>query len=149
MLFALSSQSVVHRVPRCTGVGNMGRSPCCEKAHTNKGAWTKEEDEKLVSYIKAHGEGCWRSLPKAAGPLRSTSCAASKLASNSIQLCSSCCSPLACRFASMRKELQAQVDKLPPARPQARQLHGGGRRAHHQATWRAREQVCHLAVPIR
>ncbi|CAL9058252.1 myb-related protein 308-like [Musa acuminata AAA Group] len=70
MLFALSSQSVVHRVPRCTGVGNMGRSPCCEKAHTNKGAWTKEEDEKLVSYIKAHGEGCWRSLPKAAGLLR-------------------------------------------------------------------------------
>nr|XP_009404325.1 PREDICTED: myb-related protein Zm38-like isoform X1 [Musa acuminata subsp. malaccensis] len=45
----------------------MGRSPCCEKAHTNKGAWTKEEDEKLISYIKAHGEGCWRSLPKAAG----------------------------------------------------------------------------------
>lgn len=45
----------------------MGRSPCCEKAHTTKGAWTKEEDEKLVSYIKAHGEGCWRSLPKAAG----------------------------------------------------------------------------------
>ncbi|RWW68947.1 hypothetical protein BHE74_00023494 [Ensete ventricosum] len=48
----------------------MGRSPCCEKAHTNKGAWTKEEDEKLISYIKAHGEGCWRSLPKAAGLLR-------------------------------------------------------------------------------
>ncbi|XP_042400336.1 myb-related protein 308-like [Zingiber officinale] len=48
----------------------MGRSPCCEKAHTNKGAWTKEEDEKLVSYIKAHGEGRWRSLPKDAGLLR-------------------------------------------------------------------------------
>ncbi|XP_010526552.1 PREDICTED: transcription repressor MYB4 [Tarenaya hassleriana] len=48
----------------------MGRSPCCEKAHTNKGAWTKEEDERLVSYIQAHGEGCWRSLPKAAGLLR-------------------------------------------------------------------------------
>ncbi|CAL9198215.1 unnamed protein product [Musa hybrid cultivar] len=48
----------------------MGRSPCCEKARTNKGAWTKEEDEKLVCYIKAHGEGCWRSLPKAAGLLR-------------------------------------------------------------------------------
>ncbi|CAL9198221.1 unnamed protein product [Musa hybrid cultivar] len=68
MLFALSSQSVVHREPRCTGVGNMGRSPCF--VDTNKGAWTKEEDEKLVSYIKAHGEGCWRSLPKAAGLLR-------------------------------------------------------------------------------
>ncbi|KAL0431212.1 UNVERIFIED_CONTAM: Transcription repressor [Sesamum radiatum] len=48
----------------------MGRSPCCEKEHTNKGAWTKEEDERLVKYIKQHGEGCWRSLPKAAGLLR-------------------------------------------------------------------------------
>ena len=45
----------------------MGRSPCCEKAHTNKGAWSKEEDERLISYIRAHGEGGWRSLPKAAG----------------------------------------------------------------------------------
>jgi predicted RNA-binding protein len=45
----------------------MGRSPCCEKAHTNKGAWTKEEDQRLIAYIKANGEGCWRSLPKAAG----------------------------------------------------------------------------------
>ncbi|KAL5204434.1 hypothetical protein ABZP36_009305 [Zizania latifolia] len=44
----------------------MGRSPCCEKAHTNKGAWTKEEDQRLIAYIKANGEGCWRSLPKAA-----------------------------------------------------------------------------------
>ncbi|XP_010555232.1 PREDICTED: transcription repressor MYB4-like [Tarenaya hassleriana] len=48
----------------------MGRSPCCEKEHTNKGAWTKEEDDRLIAYIKAHGEGCWRSLPKAAGLLR-------------------------------------------------------------------------------
>lgn len=45
----------------------MGRSPCCEKAHTNKGAWTKEEDQRLINYIRAHGEGCWRSLPKSAG----------------------------------------------------------------------------------
>ncbi|MQL71185.1 hypothetical protein Taro_003514 [Colocasia esculenta] len=48
----------------------MGRSPCCEKAHTNKGAWTKEEDQRLIAYIRAHGEGCWRTLPKAAGLLR-------------------------------------------------------------------------------
>ncbi|OIV98125.1 hypothetical protein TanjilG_25990 [Lupinus angustifolius] len=48
----------------------MGRSPCCEKEHTNKGAWTKEEDERLINHIKIHGEGCWRSLPKAAGLLR-------------------------------------------------------------------------------
>lgn len=45
----------------------MGRSPCCEKQHTNKGAWTKEEDQRLINYIKTNGEGCWRSLPKAAG----------------------------------------------------------------------------------
>ncbi|CAH8388245.1 unnamed protein product [Eruca vesicaria subsp. sativa] len=48
----------------------MGRSPCCEKAHTNKGAWTKEEDQLLIDYIRIHGEGCWRSLPKSAGLLR-------------------------------------------------------------------------------
>ncbi|KAG2238624.1 hypothetical protein Bca52824_092115 [Brassica carinata] len=48
----------------------MGRSPCCEKDHTNKGAWTKEEDHKLIAYIKSHGEGCWRSLPASAGLLR-------------------------------------------------------------------------------
>ncbi|CAA7400332.1 unnamed protein product [Spirodela intermedia] len=48
----------------------MGRSPCCEKAHTNKGAWTKEEDQRLIAYIRAHGEGSWRSLPKTAGLLR-------------------------------------------------------------------------------
>uniref|UniRef100_A0A452Z6J5 Uncharacterized protein n=1 Tax=Aegilops tauschii subsp. strangulata TaxID=200361 RepID=A0A452Z6J5_AEGTS len=48
----------------------MGRSPCCEKEHTNKGAWTKEEDQRLIAYIRVNGEGCWRSLPKAAGLLR-------------------------------------------------------------------------------
>ncbi|XP_039012355.1 myb-related protein 308-like [Hibiscus syriacus] len=48
----------------------MGRTPCCEKGHTNKGAWAREEDERLIAYIQAHGQGCWRSLPKAAGLLR-------------------------------------------------------------------------------
>lgn len=48
----------------------MGRSPCCEKGHINKGAWSKEEDKRLIAYIRVHGEGCWRSLPKAAGLLR-------------------------------------------------------------------------------
>ncbi|XP_019184146.1 PREDICTED: myb-related protein 308-like [Ipomoea nil] len=48
----------------------MGRSPCCEKEYTNKGAWTKEEDDRLIRYINKHGEGCWRTLPKAAGLLR-------------------------------------------------------------------------------
>ena len=43
------------------------RKPCCEKKDTNKGAWSKQEDQKLIDYIKKHGEGCWRSLPEAAG----------------------------------------------------------------------------------
>ncbi|KAJ4769301.1 MYB transcription factor [Rhynchospora pubera] len=48
----------------------MGRAPCCEKVGLNKGRWTQEEDEILVNYIKSHGEGSWRSLPKKAGLLR-------------------------------------------------------------------------------
>ncbi|GMH04349.1 hypothetical protein Nepgr_006188 [Nepenthes gracilis] len=43
------------------------RKPCCEKEGINKGAWSKQEDQKLIDYINSHGEGCWRSLPKAAG----------------------------------------------------------------------------------
>nr|ACM62749.1 MYB1 [Garcinia mangostana] len=43
------------------------RRPCCDKQGNNKGAWSKQEDQKLIDYIRAHGEGCWRSLPKAAG----------------------------------------------------------------------------------
>ncbi|TQE01439.1 hypothetical protein C1H46_012919 [Malus baccata] len=33
----------------------------------NRGAWTALEDKILTAYIKAHGEGKWRSLPKRAG----------------------------------------------------------------------------------
>ncbi|KAJ0024969.1 hypothetical protein Pint_07661 [Pistacia integerrima] len=55
----------------------MGRSPCCEKAHTNKGAWTKEEDQRLIEYIRVHGEGCWRSLPKAAESIEENNCTSS------------------------------------------------------------------------
>nr|UNZ81758.1 transcription factor MYB 4 [Rheum palmatum] len=47
------------------------RKPCCDKeAGINKGAWSKQEDQKLMEYVSRHGEGCWRSLPKAAGLLR-------------------------------------------------------------------------------
>lgn len=45
----------------------MGRSPCCDKEHINKGTWSREEDLCLSNYIKANGEGNWRALPKAAG----------------------------------------------------------------------------------
>ncbi|KAK8526268.1 hypothetical protein V6N13_017320 [Hibiscus sabdariffa] len=46
------------------------RKPCCDKQDTNKGAWSKQEDQKLIDYIRIHGEGCWRTLPQAAGLLR-------------------------------------------------------------------------------
>ncbi|KAF5759875.1 putative transcription factor MYB-related family [Helianthus annuus] len=48
----------------------MGRAPCCEKEGLKRGRWTSEEDETLIKYIQAHGEGSWRSLPKNAGLLR-------------------------------------------------------------------------------
>ncbi|XP_042434963.1 myb-related protein 308-like [Zingiber officinale] len=48
------------------------RNPCrdVDKQATNRGAWSKEEDQKLIDYIALHGEVSWRSLPKAAGLLR-------------------------------------------------------------------------------
>ncbi|XP_002972684.2 myb-related protein 308 isoform X2 [Selaginella moellendorffii] len=45
----------------------MGRSPCCEKIGLNRGPWTREEDTLLTQYVNEHGEGSWRTLPKAAG----------------------------------------------------------------------------------
>ncbi|XP_075510824.1 transcription factor MYB17-like [Primulina tabacum] len=48
----------------------MGRAPCCDKKGLKKGPWTPEEDDKLVEYIKKHGHGSWRSLPKLAGIFR-------------------------------------------------------------------------------
>ena len=45
----------------------MGRSPCCSKEGLNRGAWTAAEDKMLTEYVKIHGEGRWRNLPKRAG----------------------------------------------------------------------------------
>ncbi|KAL2533252.1 Transcription repressor MYB6 [Abeliophyllum distichum] len=45
----------------------MGKNPCCSKVGLNRGAWTAAEDEILTDYIKLHGEGRWRNLPKKAG----------------------------------------------------------------------------------
>ncbi|RDX99380.1 Myb-related protein 308, partial [Mucuna pruriens] len=46
------------------------RKPSCDIKELNKGAWSKQEDQKLIDYIKKHGEVCWRTLPQAAGLLR-------------------------------------------------------------------------------
>ncbi|KAA8520769.1 hypothetical protein F0562_014959 [Nyssa sinensis] len=48
----------------------MGRAPCCSKVGLYRGPWTAKEDTLLKKYIRVHGEGNWRSLPKKAGLLR-------------------------------------------------------------------------------
>ncbi|XP_022736262.1 transcription factor MYB106-like [Durio zibethinus] len=45
----------------------MGRIPLCSVDGLKRGAWTAEEDQKLIAYIQKHGEGGWRSLAKKAG----------------------------------------------------------------------------------
>ncbi|XVF50092.1 hypothetical protein PTKIN_Ptkin04bG0066800 [Pterospermum kingtungense] len=45
----------------------MGRTTFCTADGLKKGAWTAEEDQKLIACIQKHGEGSWRSLPKKAG----------------------------------------------------------------------------------
>ncbi|GMI78199.1 hypothetical protein HRI_001489200 [Hibiscus trionum] len=45
----------------------MERTPNSRSDGLKKGAWTAEEDQKLISYIQKHGEGGWRFLPQKAG----------------------------------------------------------------------------------
>ncbi|KAK7411426.1 hypothetical protein VNO78_02859 [Psophocarpus tetragonolobus] len=45
----------------------MGRTPCCSHEQLRKGAWTVQEDQKLIAYIQKHGTGGWRTLPQKAG----------------------------------------------------------------------------------
>ncbi|CAN7054424.1 hypothetical protein BRARA_G03210 [Brassica rapa] len=45
----------------------MVRTPCCRAEGLKKGAWTQEEDQKLIAYVQHHGEGGWRTLPDKAG----------------------------------------------------------------------------------
>ncbi|KAF8387791.1 hypothetical protein HHK36_026446 [Tetracentron sinense] len=47
----------------------MGRAPCCEKVGLKKGRWTAEEDEILLNYIQANGEGSWRRPSNEAPPI--------------------------------------------------------------------------------
>ncbi|KAM7492862.1 hypothetical protein LguiA_035783 [Lonicera macranthoides] len=46
------------------------RAPCCDKSKVKKGAWSEEEDLRLISFIRSHGHPNWRSLPSQAGLLR-------------------------------------------------------------------------------
>ncbi|XP_027348312.1 transcription factor MYB3-like [Abrus precatorius] len=46
------------------------RNPSSDIKDLNKGAWSKQEDQKLIDYINQHADVCWRTLPQAAGLLR-------------------------------------------------------------------------------
>ncbi|XP_020224454.1 transcription factor MYB4 [Cajanus cajan] len=48
----------------------MVRTPCCDQNGLKKGAWTPEEDRKLIAYITKYGHWNWRLLPKFAGLAR-------------------------------------------------------------------------------
>ncbi|KAJ0049234.1 hypothetical protein Pint_14861 [Pistacia integerrima] len=48
----------------------MGRAPCCAKVGLYRGPWSVQEDALLVNYIRVHGEGHWRNLPKNAASLQ-------------------------------------------------------------------------------
>lgn len=63
----MRSTKVLARLSFWVAEDKMGRAPCCEKVGLKRGRWTAEEDEKLIKYIQANGEGSWRSLPKNAG----------------------------------------------------------------------------------
>ena len=43
------------------------RNPYCYRKDANRRAWSNQEDQKLIGFVQAHGEGCWRSLPRQAG----------------------------------------------------------------------------------
>ncbi|KAJ8767497.1 hypothetical protein K2173_017541 [Erythroxylum novogranatense] len=45
----------------------MGRTPCCSKEGITRGAWAALEDKILTEYVKIHGEGKWRNVPKQTG----------------------------------------------------------------------------------
>lgn len=45
----------------------MGRKGSCDKQEVNRGAWSSEEDQILMNYVRLHGEGKWRELSKRAG----------------------------------------------------------------------------------
>ncbi|XP_054814030.1 transcription factor MYB30-like [Prosopis cineraria] len=45
----------------------MMRGPYYDKNGVKRGAWSKEEDERLRAYVERHGHSNWRQLPKRAG----------------------------------------------------------------------------------
>lgn len=49
--------------------GKMGRSPSFADVGLIRGAWSMQEDEVLINYIRVHGEGNWKSLAQKSGKI--------------------------------------------------------------------------------
>lgn len=103
----------------------MGRSPCCEKVGLKKGPWTPEEDQKLLTYIEHHGHGSWRALPPKAGnyfnsQLRTPS--PSFIIRSIFHFVLGACMHDIYRAPKMWEELSSEVDQLPEARHQKREV---------------------------
>lgn len=47
----------------------MGRSPSFADVGLIRGAWSMQEDEVLINYIRVHGEGNWKSLAQKSGKI--------------------------------------------------------------------------------
>lgn len=45
----------------------MVRAPYFDKNGIKKGAWSVEEDKRLIAYVERYGHPNWRQLPKFAG----------------------------------------------------------------------------------
>lgn len=48
----------------------MVRAPFYDKNGLKKGAWSREEDERLRAFVQRYGHSNWRQLPKFAGIFR-------------------------------------------------------------------------------
>jgi hypothetical protein len=118
-----------------------GRAPCCAKVGLNRGSWTPEEDMRLIAYIQKHGHTNWRALPKQAGTCFAGNEVLASSHSHAVYMQVLTVTSSIRRFAAVREELPAAVDQLPPAGPQARQLHRRGGGDHHKAARHARQQV--------
>jgi len=59
------NQTLIQR--NITKYYNMVRAPYFDKNGTKKGAWSKEEDQRLIAHIERHGHPNWRQLPRVAG----------------------------------------------------------------------------------
>ncbi|KAL5203487.1 hypothetical protein ABZP36_014439, partial [Zizania latifolia] len=128
----------------------MGRLSCGGvQTKLRKGLWSPEEDERLYNHIIRHGIGRWSSVPKLVGKYANAAsmleCSITRI-DRQFAIADLVCFVFACRAATLRQELPAAVDQLPPARPEARQLLAAGGGPHRRAPRDPREHNLRVAM---